>query len=332
MVRPDAAACSRTAAASRTGSLTVNTAAGSGTGTRPDAAAWSAYRRAWRTEQPNRRASTRAASAAGTPASASSAAALIRSACSPPPARSRPAMPLTYYQKCRAGRVTRPDLRSLDPAPWRVTISGVRECAGCGQRLPRPLPGAGRPMAYCSPACRQRAYRRPRRPRIGHHRGPAPPARTARPRRRLTARPRRHAPAGQSPRTPRPLQPPVTQRDVKAEVIHCVGGVVSPLMANIALSALDDHFDQEWRRHMPTVYKRAKRRQDGKANYKMIRYADDFVVMVSGDRHHAEELQEEVAAVLAPLGLRLAPEKTAVVHIDEGFDFLGYVERTVMPM
>jgi RNA-directed DNA polymerase len=31
-----------------------------------------------------------------------------------------------------------------------------------------------------------------------------------------------------------------------------------------------------------------------------------------------------VAAVLAPLGLRLAPEKTRVVHIDEGFDFLGH--------
>jgi RNA-directed DNA polymerase len=105
------------------------------------------------------------------------------------------------------------------------------------------------------------------------------------------------------------------------------GGILSPLMANIALSALDDHFDQEWRRHMPTVYKRAKRRQDGKANYKMIRYADDFVVMVSGDRHHAEELREEVAAVLAPLGLRLAPEKTAVVHIDEGFNFLGFSIR-----
>jgi len=35
----------------------------------------------------------------------------------------------------------------------------MRECAGCGQRLPRPLPGSGRPMIYCSPACRQRAYR-----------------------------------------------------------------------------------------------------------------------------------------------------------------------------
>ena len=52
--------------------------------------------------------------------------------------------------------------------------------------------------------------------------------------------------------------------------------------------------------------------------------------MVSGDRHHAEELREEVAAVLAPLGLRLAPEKTAVVHIDEGFDFLGFHIRLIV--
>jgi RNA-directed DNA polymerase len=102
------------------------------------------------------------------------------------------------------------------------------------------------------------------------------------------------------------------------------GGILSPLLANIALSALDDHFDQEWRQHMSTSYQRARRRRNGKANFKIIRYADDFVIMVSGDRHHAEELREEVAAVLAPLGLRLAPEKTAVVHIDEGFDFLGF--------
>ena len=42
---------------------------------------------------------------------------------------------------------------------WRVTIFSVRDCAECGQQLPRSLPGAGRPLAYCSPACRQRAYR-----------------------------------------------------------------------------------------------------------------------------------------------------------------------------
>ena len=75
---------------------------------------------------------------------------------------------------------------------------------------------------------------------------------------------------------------------------------------------------------MSTSYQRRKRKRNGMANYKIIRYADDFVIMVSGDRHHAEELREEVAAALEPLGLRLAPEKTAVVHIDGGFDFLGF--------
>ena len=96
------------------------------------------------------------------------------------------------------------------------------------------------------------------------------------------------------------------------------------MLANIALSALDDHFDQQWHQQMGTSEQRAKRRRKGQGNWRLIRYADDFVLMVSGDRHHAEALREEVAAVLAPLGLRLAPEKTRVVHIDEGFDFLGH--------
>jgi RNA-directed DNA polymerase len=102
------------------------------------------------------------------------------------------------------------------------------------------------------------------------------------------------------------------------------GGILSPLLANIALSALDDHFDQQWRQDMGSEYRRAKRKRNGQGNWKLIRYADDLILMVSGDRHHAEALREEVAAVLAPLGLRLAPEKTRVVHIDEGFDFLGF--------
>jgi len=49
--------------------------------------------------------------------------------------------------------------------------------------------------------------------------------------------------------------------------------------------------------------------------------------MVDGQRHHAEALREQVAAALAPLGLRLSPEKTTVVHISEGFDFLGFQIR-----
>ena len=49
--------------------------------------------------------------------------------------------------------------------------------------------------------------------------------------------------------------------------------------------------------------------------------------MVHGSRSHAEALRAEAAAALAPLGLRLAGEKTRVIHIDEGFDFLGFTIR-----
>jgi len=122
----------------------------------------------------------------------------------------------------------------------------------------------------------------------------------------------------------RPLAAPVAQRHLKTEVATCVGGVLSPLLANIALSALDDHFARQWHQEMGTSRQRANRKAKGLGSWRLIRYADDFVLMVNGDRHHAEALREEVAAVLAPLGLRLAPEKTRVVHIDEGFTFLGF--------
>jgi RNA-directed DNA polymerase len=105
------------------------------------------------------------------------------------------------------------------------------------------------------------------------------------------------------------------------------GGILSPLLANIALSALDDHFDRQWHQQMGTSGQRCTRTRHGQGNWRLIRYADDFVLMVSGDRHHAETLREQVAAVLAPLGLRLAPDKTRTVHLDEGFDFLSFTIR-----
>lgn len=102
------------------------------------------------------------------------------------------------------------------------------------------------------------------------------------------------------------------------------GGILSPLLANIALSALDEHFDQRWRDQMGTQSKRQARRRKGLANVRLIRYCDDFVVMVHGSLADAEGLRAEVAAVLASLGLQLAEEKTRAVSIDEGFDFLGF--------
>ena len=105
------------------------------------------------------------------------------------------------------------------------------------------------------------------------------------------------------------------------------GGILSPLLANIALSVLDDHFTRQWQAQMGTTWQRAKRRQQGLGTWRLVRYADDFVIMVNGTRAHAEALREEAAAVLSPMGLRLAEEKTHVVHIDEGFDFLSVTIR-----
>jgi RNA-directed DNA polymerase len=102
------------------------------------------------------------------------------------------------------------------------------------------------------------------------------------------------------------------------------GGILSPLLANIALAALDDYFAEAWAGFGRTSSSRRWRRLKGLATYRLVRYADDFVVLVAGRRAHAEALREEVAAVLRPTGLRLSEAKTRIVHIDEGFDFLGF--------
>jgi len=100
------------------------------------------------------------------------------------------------------------------------------------------------------------------------------------------------------------------------------GGIASPLLANIALSALDEHFcakDDHGSRRA-----REAHRARGGAHYRIVRYADDFAIMVCGTKAHADALWDETTAVLAPLGLRLSESKTRVCHIDEGFDFLGF--------
>ena len=46
--------------------------------------------------------------------------------------------------------------------------------------------------------------------------------------------------------------------------------------------------------------------------------------MVAGTKAHAEALWDEVAEVIAPLGLKISVAKSRVCHLDEGFDFLGF--------
>ena len=102
------------------------------------------------------------------------------------------------------------------------------------------------------------------------------------------------------------------------------GGILSPLLANLALSVLDEHFVGRWQRDSATTYDRVRRRRLGLPIHRLVRYADDFVVLVNGTRDQAEDLVNEVGAALDTVGLRLAPGKTGVGHIDEGFDFLGF--------
>jgi RNA-directed DNA polymerase len=84
------------------------------------------------------------------------------------------------------------------------------------------------------------------------------------------------------------------------------GGVISPLLSNIYLQALDEAF------------------ADG-AHGRLVRYADDFVVICESEAQ-ARAAQRLAGEVLAGLGLELHPEKTKVVDLREGregFDFLG---------
>jgi group II intron reverse transcriptase/maturase len=88
------------------------------------------------------------------------------------------------------------------------------------------------------------------------------------------------------------------------------GGVISPLLANIYMDALD----QVWkRRNMP---------DRDVTNAHLVRYADDMVVLTDLRPENPMKLLERV---LGKLGLEMHPEKTRILNAKtEDFDFLGY--------
>lgn len=104
------------------------------------------------------------------------------------------------------------------------------------------------------------------------------------------------------------------------------GAILSPLLANVALSVLDRHFQTIW--DARDKGKRARDRAKGLPSYRMVRYADDFVILVKGTEAHAQKIKEQTAEFMHEhMRLTLSPEKTAITHVDDGFDFLG--QRTV---
>ena len=95
------------------------------------------------------------------------------------------------------------------------------------------------------------------------------------------------------------------------------------MLSNVALSVLDEHIARGPGGPAASQTERAKRRRHGLPNYRLIRYADDWCLMMAGTKDDAQALKEEIAGVLTGMGLRLSPEKTLITHIDEGLDFLG---------
>ena len=91
------------------------------------------------------------------------------------------------------------------------------------------------------------------------------------------------------------------------------GSILSPLLSNVALSVLDEHIARAPGGPASTPWERAKRRRLGLPNYMLVRYADDWTLMVAGARDDALALREEAAQVLARIGLHLSEEKTLIV-------------------
>jgi len=90
------------------------------------------------------------------------------------------------------------------------------------------------------------------------------------------------------------------------------GGVISPLLANIALHGMEEA--------LGIAYKYGGKNRTGRA---VVRYADDFVVFCES-REDAERVVDLLRDWLAVRGLCLSEEKTRIVHLSEGFDFLGF--------
>jgi RNA-directed DNA polymerase len=98
------------------------------------------------------------------------------------------------------------------------------------------------------------------------------------------------------------------------------GGVISPLLLNVALHGLEEAAGVRYLRvGTDAVHTRAD-------SPVLVRYADDLVVMCH-TREHAEQAKAQLARWLAPRGLVFNEAKTRIVHVDDGFDFLGFTVR-----
>jgi RNA-directed DNA polymerase len=105
------------------------------------------------------------------------------------------------------------------------------------------------------------------------------------------------------------------------------GGVISPLLANIALHGMEERIKQAFPRRIAQGGNVGNRQPPH-----LIRYADDFVILHE-DLTVVQQCQQLISEWLVPLGLELHPSKTQITHTfhlhegSVGFDFLGFTVR-----
>ncbi|MEM7595627.1 MAG: group II intron reverse transcriptase/maturase [Cyanobacteria bacterium P01_A01_bin.83] len=90
------------------------------------------------------------------------------------------------------------------------------------------------------------------------------------------------------------------------------GSIISPLLANIALHGMEKALDVKY-----------NNRGNINGDRCLVRYADDFVIFCK-TKEDAELAMEEINQWLSTRGLSLSIEKTKIVHLTDGFDFLGF--------
>jgi group II intron reverse transcriptase/maturase len=107
------------------------------------------------------------------------------------------------------------------------------------------------------------------------------------------------------------------------------GGIISPLLANIYLHEFDKWAETKWD---VSKHERIKRRLNKQGNCRLVRYADDFVIISNGSIAAVQTVKQEVKEFLkTKLYLELSEEKTKLTHVNDGFTFLGFhIQREIM--
>lgn len=98
------------------------------------------------------------------------------------------------------------------------------------------------------------------------------------------------------------------------------GGIISPLLANIALHGMEEILGIKYKEvnaRGNVIYVNMTKK------YAMSKYADDFVIMCE-TKEDAEDIYEILKPYLQSRGLELALDKTRIINISDGFDFLGF--------